>query len=707
MQIEVTEYTLNSTQKVLSPHWTFRAAACPSLFDFFGPVVLLTKLPPLRATFPAEVGGAAIQSVITASSCLPPVSSNGKLVKWIRDETLPENGVELPALYKAWLSFKHTDQTLFSTIGAPLASEVIVSSIGESTLPFKAKYLPKIVWPGQVFPVVHEKSADSLYGGLFSHVTHWKVTKVNKSDEQGTGFEVCLSTRMLQAADTFDGVLPKSISNSVKLGCLPYLPHLMAKAKALSRLMKCAVSQIIFISGSAGSGKRALVRLSADRAGRHLVEISGFDLSSLQDLEASFAKAKGSCVIHFRHFIEAWNLLNWGQASDVLLRKFMELIASASFVILSSSEPISALPGQLRNRFNLSFEIEAPDEASRAVVLASMNPELAVYARDTAGRSLEELTSFERKLRAGHPVELLLKRSGSLVPNVKWEDVGGLMHAKQDIMDTVLLPLQQPELFAGLQPRSGLLLYGPPGTGKTLLAKAVATECCLNFVAVKGPELLSMYVGDSEKNIRDLFRRCRNTAPCILFFDELDSLAPARGASADSGKVMERVVAQLLTELDGVRKSTGLFVIAATNRPDLLDPALLRPGRLDKSVFVDVCRDRPSQLKVLQAVTRKFALAPNCNLESIVELLSLRYSGADFYALASEALMQAYKERASELQSLWQPEQGPLTAFMEGRDLNVEVKASHFEHAAKTVSASLSEAELSRYRSLNQTIEGN
>ncbi|XVF72562.1 hypothetical protein PTKIN_Ptkin12aG0131200 [Pterospermum kingtungense] len=179
------------------------------------------------------------------------------------------------------------------------------------------------------------------------------------------------------------------------------------------------------------------------------------------------------------------------------------------------------------------------------------------------------------------------------VPNVKWEDVGGLEDVKKSILDTVQLPLLHKDLFSsGLRKRSGVLLYGPPGTGKTLLAKAVATECSLNFLSVKGPELINMYIGESEKNVRDIFQKARSARPCVIFFDELDSLAPARGASGDSGGVMDRVVSQMLAEIDGLNDSSqDLFIIGASNRPDLIDPALLRPGRFDKLLYVGVNSD--------------------------------------------------------------------------------------------------------------------
>lgn len=201
------------------------------------------------------------------------------------------------------------------------------------------------------------------------------------------------------------------------------------------------------------------------------------------------------------------------------------------------------------------------------------------------------------------------------IPNVLWEDVGGLGHVRQEIFDTIQLPLDHPELFSsGVKKRSGrfcsytgVLLYGPPGTGKTLIAKAVATTFSMNFLSVKGPELLNMYIGESEQNVRELFSRARDASPCVLFFDELDSLAPKRGDKGDSNGVMDRIVSQLLAELDGSgADGVNVFVIGATNRPELLDSALLRPGRFDKLVYLGVPQDHETQLKIIQALTRKY-----------------------------------------------------------------------------------------------------
>ena len=238
------------------------------------------------------------------------------------------------------------------------------------------------------------------------------------------------------------------------------------------------------------------------------------------------------------------------------------------------------------------------------------------------------------------------------IPNVSWEDVGGLTNVKDAVMETIQLPLERPELFAkGMKKRSGILFYGPPGTGKTLLAKAIATEFSLNFFSVKGPELLNMYIGESEANVRRVFQRARDARPCVVFFDELDSVAPKRGNQGDSGGVMDRIVSQLLAELDGMSNGEdgvgGVFVIGATNRPDLLDQALLRPGRFDKMLFLGVSNTHDKQLTILEALTRKFTLHPQMSLRRVAETLPFTYTGADLYALCSDAMLKAITRRAS------------------------------------------------------------
>ncbi|XP_043720572.1 peroxisome biogenesis protein 6 [Telopea speciosissima] len=286
------------------------------------------------------------------------------------------------------------------------------------------------------------------------------------------------------------------------------------------------------------------------------------------------------------------------------------------------------------------------------------------------------------------------------VPNVKWEDVGGLEDVKKSILDTVQLPLLHKDLFSsGLRKRSGVLLYGPPGTGKTLLAKAVATECSLNFLSVKGPELINMYIGESEKNIRDIFQKARLARPCVIFFDELDSLAPARGASGDSGGVMDRVVSQMLAEIDGLNDSTqDLFIIGASNRPDLIDPALLRPGRFDKLLYVGVNSDASYRERVLAALTRKFKLHENVSLYSIAKKCPPNFTGADMYALCADAWFHAAQRKVlgTDSDCLHKDDHADL----------VVVEYDDFIKVLGELSPSLSSAELKRYEKLRDQFEG-
>ncbi|CCF48042.1 hypothetical protein NDA11_003913 [Ustilago hordei] len=304
------------------------------------------------------------------------------------------------------------------------------------------------------------------------------------------------------------------------------------------------------------------------------------------------------------------------------------------------------------------------------------------------------------------------------IPNVTWDDVGGLAAVKSDILDTIQLPLEHPELFSdGLKKRSGILLYGPPGTGKTLLAKAVATSCSLNFFSVKGPELLNMYIGESEANVRRVFQRARDAKPCVIFFDELDSVAPKRGNQGDSGGVMDRIVSQLLAELDGMAGSsegTDVFVIGATNRPDLLDPALLRPGRFDRMLYLSVSETHAAQLNILQALTRKFKLDPDVgDLSCIADQCPFNLTGADFYALCSDAMLKAMTRKASEVDARIEEinkEGGrkghphPITAqyylaeMAKAEEIEVKVNRRDFEGALRELTPSVSEQEMEHYR---------
>jgi peroxin-6 len=352
--------------------------------------------------------------------------------------------------------------------------------------------------------------------------------------------------------------------------------------------------------------------------------------------------------------------------AERMISALKEILADARVIIATTTE-VDKIPDGVRSMFTHELEMGAPDEGEREGILRSiiddsgiaLSPDVdlggvavktaalvagdlvdvvdrALVARRTRLESLatqatstsEDLVTIRDVQVSGGPSRCLTKSDfdhaveharknfadsigAPKIPNVTWDDVGGLSNVKDAVMETIQLPLERPELFAkGMKKRSGILFYGPPGTGKTLLAKAIATEFSLNFFSVKGPELLNMYIGESEANVRRVFQRARDARPCCVFFDELDSVAPKRGNQGDSGGVMDRIVSQLLAELDGMSDGEdgggGVFVIGATNRPDLLDQALLRPGRFDKMLYLGVSDTHEKQATIMEALTRKY-----------------------------------------------------------------------------------------------------
>ncbi|MHA1915110.1 MAG: CDC48 family AAA ATPase [Promethearchaeota archaeon] len=230
------------------------------------------------------------------------------------------------------------------------------------------------------------------------------------------------------------------------------------------------------------------------------------------------------------------------------------------------------------------------------------------------------------------------------VPNVNWDEVGGLDDLKQRLIEAVEWPLSNPAIFTrmGITPPKGILLYGPPGCGKTLLARAVATESKANFISIKGPELLSKWVGESEKAIREVFRKAKMAAPCIIFFDEFDSIAPSRGRHTSDSGVSEKVLSQFLTELDGLEVMKDIVVIAATNRPDILDPALIRPGRIDRILLVPA-PEEAARLEILKIFTKDMPLTANLDIKKLNEYTK-DFSGADIETWCREAAMIALRE---------------------------------------------------------------
>lgn len=401
--------------------------------------------------------------------------------------------------------------------------------------------------------------------------------------------------------------------------------------------------------------------------------------------------------------------------ADRMVSVLSEII-SGSRVLIATTTELGKIPDDVRSLFTHELEVTAPNEKEREGIIRNaclrqglqLDPSvrLNAVALKTAALVAGDLVDVVQRASLAHDRRLdhlavakgvsisdIQCSGGPLIsnvtsadfneaigraratfsdsigapkiPTVTWKDVGGLADQKSSIMETISLPLTRPELFAkGMRKRSGILFYGPPGTGKTLLAKAIATEFSLNFFSVKGPELLNMYIGESEANVRRVFQRARDARPCVVFFDELDSVAPKRGNQGDSGGVMDRIVSQLLAELDGMSSGGSsdtdgdggasgnggsVFVIGATNRPDLLDPALLRPGRFDKMLYLGVSSTHEQQLTILEALTRKFILDQNVDLARVASRLPFTYTGADLYALCSDAMLKAITKKTKQV----------------------------------------------------------
>ncbi|KAK1283540.1 Peroxisome biogenesis protein 6 [Acorus calamus] len=485
----------------------------------------------------------------------------------------------------------------------------------------------------------------------------------------------------------------------------------------------------VLIDGPRGCGKRTIIRHVAQLLGLHVVEYSCHDLMSSSERKSSAALAQTFDMAHryspsvllLRHFdVFAKLSSNEGSPTDQVgissevasvIREYTNPIsededsysggsASASDCFAGTREFLKDIVGQTSGFM--------PRDIRALIADASANfmPRLSKDGADSEIRSCDERSSIGSEILIDSnssckavvqnlakedfsvALERSKKRSASAlgtpkVPNVKWEDVGGLEDVKKSILDTVQLPLLHKDLFScGLRKRSGVLLYGPPGTGKC-----------------QGPELINMYIGESEKNVRDIFQKARSARPCVIFFDELDSLAPARGASGDSGGVMDRVVSQMLAEIDGLNDSSqDLFIIGASNRPDLIDPALLRPGRFDKLLYVGVNSDTSYKERVLAALTRKFKLDENVSLLSIAKKCPPNFTGADMYALCADAWFHAAKRKVTCLHS---------DSSSKGDQADsVVVEQEDFIKVLGELSPSLSLDELKKYERLRDQFEG-
>eukprot|EP00397_Hematodinium_sp_SG-2012_P019218 GEMP01019736.1.p1 GENE.GEMP01019736.1~~GEMP01019736.1.p1 ORF type:complete len:577 (+),score=167.79 GEMP01019736.1:726-2456(+) len=503
------------------------------------------------------------------------------------------------------------------------------------------------------------------------------------------------------------------------------------------------------LSGPRGTGKRTVVRLAACKMGFHVTEINCFTLAGAgdQSVVRAVRDATSPGIVLLRRF-QALTVGHPGHQANVVnqqklsatLRATMEKLASDRMLILvvSVDDP-EDLGACIRDALDIEITVGRPCEGSRRLAIQRLsaaehgeghavgNNVVDDLAKKTQGFSYSDLRAVLRAApgdeRHERVKEIAARMTASVtaagVASVAWADIGGMETAKNEVIDCITLPLSSNQT---IKLRSGILLFGPPGTGKTLLAKAVATECKVNFISVKGPELLSMYIGESEKNVRTVFQNAKDAQPCVLFFDELDSLAPARGRGSDSGGVMDRIVSQLLTEIDGL--PAKVFMIGATNRPDLLDSSLLRPGRLDRMVFLGIAEDK---LPIFRAATRKFDFNPSI-LPELANKSPPNFTGADIAAVCSDAYMMALKEKTVQLEAYAKALDMPLQAFLiglsegdvevalrarlgagvrepTGKVLSVFVQREHFEEAMQQVKPSVPMEDVAKYEYLRDSFQ--
>ena len=502
----------------------------------------------------------------------------------------------------------------------------------------------------------------------------------------------------------------------------------------------------ILLYGPPGTGKTLLAKALANEIGAYFISINGPEIMSKfygeseQRLREIFEEAEQNAPsIIFIDEIDAIAPRREEVTGEVEKRVVAQLLTLMDglkergrvIVIGATNRPDAVDPALRRpGRFDREIEIRPPDKRARVEILkvhtrnmplaedvdlekiAEMThgytgADLAALAKEAAMAALRRFMK-EKKVDLSKmesiPTDILKQLKVEMrdfvdamkmirpslirevfveVPEVKWEDIGGLEQVKQELREVVEWPLKYPQAFArmGIRPPKGILLFGPPGTGKTLLAKAAATESGANFIAVRGPEILSKWVGESEKAVRKIFERARQVAPAIVFFDEIDSIAPARGFRHDTSGVTDRIVNQLLTELDGIVPLQNVVVIAATNRPDIIDPALLRPGRFDRLIYVPP-PDKEARKQIFKIHTRKVPLAEDVDLDKLAEMTE-GYTGADIEAVVREAVMIKLREKL---------EVGP-------------VSMKHFEQALKKVPPSLSKEDIARYEKLSKELK--
>jgi transitional endoplasmic reticulum ATPase len=511
----------------------------------------------------------------------------------------------------------------------------------------------------------------------------------------------------------------------------------------------------VILHGPPGTGKTLLAKAVANETNANFYTIGGPEIMSKfygeseERLRNVFQEAqKNSPSIIFIDELDSIAPKREEVSGEVERRIVAQLLslmdglkARGKVVVIGATNRINAIDPALRRpgRFDREIEIGVPDRDGRLDILqihtrgmplekdvnlerladithGFVGADLQALAKEAAIRALRRILPEIDLSAESIPAETLNKIIVKMqdfidvvnemepsamrevfveVPDVKWEDIGGLEAIKQDLREAVEWPLKYQGMFAyaDATPPKGILLYGPPGTGKTLMAKAAANESEANFISIKGPELLSKWVGESEKGVREIFRKARQAAPCIIFFDEIDAIAPARGGDFGNSHVTERVISQMLTELDGLEVLTNVVVIAATNRPDIIDSALLRPGRFDRLLYVPP-PDYESRKQIIRIHTKKKPLAEDTNIDNLATKMD-GYTGADIAAVASAAVMLALREHISKYGK-------PQEAEEHAKELKIHMR--HFEEAMKKIRP-LSTQELDMYKMIAERFE--